>query len=139
MFNFISRDLSVSSIYYDPWHPFVQNAPTDTASTHTCTHMCTHARTHAHTHTHTHTQPFYGCLDLVWANPGELVKEETFTHSHLPQSSIVPYLLYSSNTIHGILPVHFTCLTVFFPQSLSKSFTSSKNTKAVTFNTELYS
>jgi len=29
--------------------------------------------------THTCTQPFYGSLDFVWDNPGELVPEETFT------------------------------------------------------------
>ena len=35
-------------------------------------------------------------------------------------SSIVPYLLPPSITIHGILSVQFTCMTVFFPQSPSK-------------------
>jgi len=53
----------------------------------------------------THTQPFYGSMDFVRDNPGEPVPEETFTHSHLSWSSIVPYLLHPSNTIHGILPV----------------------------------
>jgi len=33
------------------------------------------------THTHTHTQLFYGSMDFVQNNPGELVPEETFTHS----------------------------------------------------------
>jgi len=28
-------------------------------------------------------QPFYGSLDFVQDNPGELVPEETFTHPHL--------------------------------------------------------
>jgi len=32
------------------------------------------------TQTQTHTQPFYGSLDFVQDNPGELVPEETFTH-----------------------------------------------------------
>jgi len=64
-------------------------------------------------HTHTHTQPFYGCLDFVRDNPDELVPEETFTHSHLSWSSIIPYLLPPSITIHGILSVQFTCLTVY--------------------------
>ena len=32
---------------------------------------------------HTNTQPFYGSMDFVRDNPGELVPEETFTHSHL--------------------------------------------------------
>jgi len=54
---------------------------------------------------HTHTQPFYGSMDFVRDNPGEPVPEETFTHLHLSWSSIVPYLLLPSNTIHGILPV----------------------------------
>jgi len=53
-------------------------------------------------------------MDFVWDNPGEPVPEETFTQSHLSWSSIVPYLLHPSNTINGILPVQFTCLTVFF-------------------------
>jgi len=34
----------------------------------------------SHTHTHTHTQPFYGSLNFVWDNPGELVPEGTFCH-----------------------------------------------------------
>jgi len=34
-------------------------------------------------------------------------------HSHLSQSSIIPYLLPPSITIHGIFRVKFTCLTVF--------------------------
>jgi len=54
---------------------------------------------------HTHTQPFYGSMDFVWDNPGELVPQEIFTHSHLSWSSIIPYLLLPSNTIHGILLV----------------------------------
>jgi len=72
-------------------------------------------------HTHTHTQPFYGSVDFVRYNPGELVPEETFTHSHLSWSSITPYLLHPSNMIHGILPVQSTCLTIFF-HNLSPSF-----------------
>jgi len=40
----------------------------------------------------THTQPFYGSLGFVWDNPGEPVPEETFTHSHLSWSSIIPYM-----------------------------------------------
>ena len=37
-------------------------------------------------------KPFYGPLDFVQDNPGESVPEETFTHSHLLWSSIIPYL-----------------------------------------------
>ena len=58
----------------------------------------------AQLHTHS-TQPFYGSMDFVWDNPGELVPEETFTHSYLLWSSIVPYLLHPSNMIRGILPI----------------------------------
>ena len=54
--------------------------------------------------------PFSG---FFWDNPGELVPEETLTHPHLSWSSVIPYLLPLSITIHGILPVQFTCLTVF--------------------------
>jgi len=56
-------------------------------------------------------------VDFVLDNPGEPVPEETFTHSRLSWSSIILYLLPSPITIHGILPVQFTCLTVFFAQS----------------------
>jgi len=65
-----------------------------------------------------YTQTFYGSLNFVWDNSGEPVPEETFTRSHLSWSSIVPYLLHPSNTIHGILPVQSTFS--LFPQSLSK-------------------
>jgi len=70
---------------------------------------------------HTHTQPFYSSLDFVRDNPGEPVPEETFAHSHLSWSSIVPCLLHPSNTIHSILRIQFTCLTIFF-HNLSPSF-----------------
>jgi len=56
-------------------------------------------------HIHSHTQPFYGSLDFVRNNPGEPVPEKTFTHSHLSWSSDIPYLLPSSITIQGVLPV----------------------------------
>jgi len=49
---------------------------------------------------------------FVRDSPGELVLEETFTHSHLLWSSVITYLLPPSITICGILPVQFTCLTV---------------------------
>jgi len=65
--------------------------------------------------------PFYGSLDFVLDNPGEPVPEETYTHSHLSWSSIIPYLLPPSFTIHGILCIQFTWLTVFF-HNLSPSF-----------------
>jgi len=71
-----------------------------------------------HTHTHTHTQPFYDSMDFVRDNLGEPVPEETFTHSCL---SVIPYLLHPSTTIHGILPIQSTHLTVFF-HNLSPSF-----------------
>jgi len=43
-----------------------------------------------------------------------MAPEEAFTCSHLSRSSVIPYLLSPSITIHGFLPVQFTCLTVFF-------------------------
>jgi len=62
----------------------------------------------------THTHTLSSSLDFVRDNPGEPVPEETLTHSHLSWSSIIPYLLSLSFTIHGILPVQLTCLIVFF-------------------------
>ena len=58
---------------------------------------------------------------FVWNYPGELVPEEAFTHSHLSWSLIILYLLPPSTAIHGILPVQFTCLTVFL-HNLCPSF-----------------
>jgi len=68
---------------------------------------------------HTHAQPFYSSLDSVQDNPGELVPEETFTHSHLSWSSVIPYLLPPSITINGI-PCSIYVPGSLFPQSLSK-------------------
>jgi len=40
-------------------------------------------------------------MDFVRENPGEPVPEETFTHSHVLCSSVIPYLLHPFTTIHG--------------------------------------
>ena len=58
-------------------------------------------------------QLFYDSLDFIRDYFGEPVPEETFTHSHLSWSSIIHYLLPPFIMICGILPVQFTCLTVF--------------------------
>jgi len=50
---------------------------------------------------------------FVRDDPCEPVPEETFTHLHLSWSSTILYQLPLSTTIHSILPVQFTCLTVF--------------------------
>ena len=72
-----------------------------------------------HTHTHSH---FMALWNFFRDNLGEPVPEETFTHSHLSWSSVVPYLLYPSITIHH--PWHPPCSIYvpdsLFPQSLSK-------------------
>jgi len=60
-----------------------------------------------------HTQPFYSSLDFVWDNPGGPVPKEAFTHLHLSWSSIILYMLSPSYMVDSILPVQFTCLTVF--------------------------
>jgi len=52
----------------------------------------------------------------------ELVPEETFTHSHLSWSSIILYQLPPPTINHSILPVQFTCLTLFFTTSLQVLF-----------------
>jgi len=66
--------------------------------------------------THTTVIRLYGFCP---GQSGWMVPEETFTHLHLSWSSVIPYLLHPSTTIHDILPVQSTCRTVF-PQSLSK-------------------
>ena len=69
----------------------------------------------------THIQPFYGSLDFVRVNQGEPVPEETFTHSHLSWSSVIPYLLPPSITYDpGHPPCSIYVLDSLFPQSLSK-------------------
>ena len=57
---------------------------------------------------------------FVWDYLGQLVPEETFTHSHLFWSSTILYQLPPSTTIHSILPVQFTCLTAVL-HNLSQS------------------
>ena len=65
-----------------------------------------------------HHSVFYRPDALPAAQPTALnpVPEETFTHSHLSWSSIITYLLPPSTsiTIHCILSVQITCLTVFY-------------------------
>jgi len=61
---------------------------------------------------------YYNRFTALWILSGttrvsRYISEETFTHSHLAWSSIIPYLLPPSITIHGIVSVQFTCLTVF--------------------------
>ena len=67
-----------------------------------------HTYTLSHTHNTQHTQPFYISRNYVRDNTDEPVPGETFTHSHLSWSSVIPYLLPPSITIHGILPVQYT-------------------------------
>ena len=67
---------------------------------------------HSDTHIHTHTQPFNP--PFVQDYPGKPVPEETFTHSHPSWSPDILYQLPPSTTIHSILLVQYTCLTVLF-------------------------
>jgi len=66
-------------------------------------------------------QQFYVSLDFVRDKPGEPVTEETFTHSRLSWSSIIPYLLPPFFTIRGILFVQISkqwhWLSEFIPSS----------------------
>jgi len=59
-----------------------------------------------HTHTHNRLTAF------VRDNPSRPVPEETLIHSHPTWSSDILYHLPTFTTIHGILFVHFTCLTI---------------------------
>jgi len=78
-------------------------------------HLCPEA------HNNNNNNRFTALWIFFWHNPGELVPEETFTHSHLSWSSIIPYHFSSSITIHGILCVQFMCLTDLF-HNLSLKF-----------------
>ena len=51
---------------------------------------------------YTHTQLFYGSMDFVRDKMGEPVPEETFTHSHLSWSSIVPLSTSSIQYDHNL-------------------------------------
>ena len=62
------------------------------------------------THTRTHNRLMAFCTGL----PGRPVLEETFTRSHPSWSLDILYQLPPFATIHSILFVHFTCLTVLF-------------------------
>jgi len=79
-------------------------------------HAHTHARTHTHTHTHTHNR----FTDSSRDNLGEPVPEETFTHSHLSWSSVIPYLLPLLWSIASSLFCSIYVPDSLFLQSLSK-------------------
>jgi len=83
--------------------------PTDGSGDKTCTNTRLHCIDCIVTHTHNH---FTALWNFVWDNPGEPVPEETFTHSHLSWSSIIPYLLPPSCSVY--VP------DSLFPLSLSK-------------------
>jgi len=114
-------DLTSGLAYEQAYYAQVCDLTFHIASSYTHTHACTHTCMRTHTQICTHAQPFYGFLDSVRDNTGELAPEETFTHSHLSWSSVIPCLLPPSFTIHSILLVQFMCLTVFF-HNLSPSF-----------------
>ena len=60
---------------------------------------------------HTHTQPFTGRWSgTTWVG----WYQKKLTHSHPSWSSNILYQLPPFTTIHSILCVQFTCLTVFF-------------------------
>ena len=62
---------------------------------------------------------------FVRDNPGRPVPEETFTHSHSSGSTCFLYHLSPFATVHGILFIQLTCLTVLsnnlFPGPLRSS------------------
>jgi len=51
-------------------------------------------------------------MAFIRDNPSRLVPEETLTHSHPTWSSDILYHLPPFTMIHGILFVHFTCMTI---------------------------
>lgn len=52
------------------------------------------------------------CMTVCLDCPGESTRKKII-HSHLSSSSTILYQLPPSTTIHSLLPVQFTCLTVF--------------------------
>jgi len=68
--------------------------------------MVSYSWTHTHAHTHTTTT----ILQLSGFCPGQPGWDGTRRNIHL----LTPIMLPPSITIHGILPVQFMCLIVFF-------------------------
>ena len=68
------------------------------------------------------------CVDNNFTAHVSRFQKETFTHSHPSWSSINLYLLPLTTRMHSILPVQFSCLTVFLqnlsPSPLSSTFWS---------------
>jgi len=77
------------------------------------------SQTHTHTHDHFMAHWILSGTTLV----SRYQKEHSPTHTYRG-TSFIPYLLPPSITIHGILYVQFTCLTMFFPQPLQISVQS---------------
>jgi len=65
--------------------------------------------------------------------PGDPVPEETFTHSHLSWSWTILCHLSPSTVIRGILPVQFTCLTVFLHNLSASPFWSTSWSETLHF------
>jgi len=84
-----------------------------------------HSRKTLHTHTHTHTHNRFTALWILSFCPGQPGWTGTRRNIH-PLTPIVvinrPYLLHSSTTIHGIIPVQFTHQTDFSTISLQVFF-----------------
>jgi len=81
----INHPLSVSSIYYDPWHPsysihvLYSLFPQSLSKFSLVYLLAWHSPLHT-PYISSHTQPFYSSLNFVRDNPGELVSEGTFLH-----------------------------------------------------------
>jgi len=71
-------------------------------------------------HTHTHTTILRLC-GFCPGQPGWAGTRRNIQPLTPIWSSIVPYLLHPSTTIHGLIPVKSMCLTVFF-HNFSSSF-----------------
>jgi len=108
------------------WSDYNIHIPLNTAQFNRNIYQCNYTNYYLfNAHTRAHTQPFYGSLDFVW----EPVPEETFTHSHLSCSSIIPYLLHllwsmasSLFNLHAWQSFYTISLQVFFglPLGLAK-------------------
>ena len=110
------NDQSLQSLHMAD-HPGQTSEKHSEADKHT--HITTTTILHTHAHSHNH-------FTALWILSGttqvsQYQKKHSPTHTYRGHQSSLICFIHPAITIHGILPVQFTCLTVFF-HNLSPSF-----------------